>query len=441
MDGLPIAIIGGGPIGLAAAAHIAERGLPFQILELGPEIAHAVRSWGHVRLFSPWSECIDGAARRLLDEAEWLVPELETLPTGDDLIDRYLAPLASHRLIAPNIRIGARVLAVGRRDFDKVRTAGRSEQPFEIELADGETLQARAVLDASGTWWQPNPLGSDGRPAWGEEANRERISYGIPNVLGSERERYAGRRTLVVGSGHSAMNAVLDLLSLRNARPGTAILWAVRRESLDKVFGSGTADTLPARGALGEAARRAIESGAIRLLSPFRIRRLCSQDDALHVEGTLADEVEVIRTDEIIAATGFRPNLDMLREVRLSLDPWLEAATALAPLIDPSLHNCGTVPPHGVRELMHPEADFYVVGAKSYGRAPTFLLLTGYEQVRSVVAALAGDQAAATRVEFSLSELSNNGVISQIRETEGTAARLPQPAVAEDEVREIAVRN
>ena len=99
--------------------------------------------------------------------------------------------------------------------------------------------------------------------------------------------------------------------------------------------------------------------------------------------------------DAIAAATGFRPDLDMLREVRLDLDPAVEAPARLAPLIDPNFHSCGTVPPHGEELLRHPDDGFYIVGMKSYGRAPTFLLATGYEQVRSIAAALAGDTAAA----------------------------------------------
>ena len=94
--------------------------------------------------------------------------------------------------------------------------------------------------------------------------------------------------------------------------------------------------------------------------------------------------------DRIIAATGQRPDVSLTRELRLDLDPWLESARALGPLIDPNEHSCGSVPPHGHRELAHPEASFYTAGIKSYGRAPTFLLLTGYEQARSIAAAIAG---------------------------------------------------
>jgi hypothetical protein len=90
--------------------------------------------------------------------------------------------------------------------------------------------------------------------------------------------------------------------------------------------------------------------------------------------------------------------------LRLDVDPILGSTRALAPLIDPNEHSCGTVPPHGMDELAHPEPGFYAIGMKSYGRAPTFLMATGYEQARSVVAALAGDWAAARDVQLDLPE-------------------------------------
>lgn len=108
--------------------------------------------------------------------------------------------------------------------------------------------------------------------------------------------------------------------------------------------------------------------------------------------------------DQVIVATGQRPDLDITRELRLDLDPWLESPRLLGPMIDPNLHSCGTVPPHGYKELSHPEPGYFAVGAKSYGRAPTFLMATGYEQVRSVVAKLAGDDNAANDVRLVLPE-------------------------------------
>ncbi len=400
---LPVAVVGGGPVGLAAAAHLAKYQQPFVVLEAGREAGAAIREWGHVRTFSPWRYMIDGAAKSLLEASGWRAPADEHLPTGHELVDDYIRPLADHPSVRPHIRYGARVVSIGRKDFDKVRTTGRDRQPFELRLENGQTIDARAVIDASGTWSRPNPAGSGGVAVPGEFGN-PRITYGIPDVAGSQRDRYAGQRVLIVGSGHSAFNVVLDLLALADTAPNTRIVWVMRKESLDGVWGGGEADALAERGELGQRARRAVESGRIRVVTPFRIRSIQEHAGAMRVIGALREHDYSIDADEIVVCTGFRPDLDMLREVRLGLDPWLECPAALGPLIDPNEHSCGTVRPHGASELAHPEKGFYIAGMKSYGRAPTFLLATGYEQVRSIAALLAGDVAAAERVELVLPE-------------------------------------
>jgi thioredoxin reductase len=401
---LPVAIIGAGPVGLAAAAHLHSYQQPFIVLEAGAAAGAAIREWGHVRTFSPWKYMVDRAATALLEADGWQMPDAESLPTGHHLVDRYIAPLSQHAAMAPHLRYGARVVAVGRKDFDKVRTKGRDQQPFEIRLASGETIEARAVIDASGTWSQPNPAGSGGVTSGGEREHADRVAYGIPDVLTRERQRYAGQRVLVVGSGHSAFNVILDLLLLADQAPETRIVWAMRRDDLESAWGGGSSDALEARGELGQRAKRAVETGRIRVLTPYRIRSIESAGDALRVTGAVRNEDAAIDVDRVIVCTGFRPDLAMLSEVRLGLDSWLECPTALGPLIDPNEHSCGTVRPHGARELAHPERDFYIAGMKSYGRAPTFLLATGYEQVRSIAAMLAGDVAAAERVELELPE-------------------------------------
>ena len=404
---LPVAVIGAGPIGLVAAAHLVARGEPPLVLEAGDAVGASVREWAHVRLFSPWKYLIDPLARRMLEAAGWQEPDGELLPTGGELVEGFIGPLAALPEIAPHVRLGHHVLAVTRRGVDKVKTAGRETAPFELVVRepDGRTerLLARAVIDASGTWRTPNPLGAGGIAAHGETEHADRIRYGIPDVLDRDYARYAGRRTLVVGSGHSAFNALLDLAALKAQAPGSDVVWAIRRRDVGLMFGGGRKDALAARGALGERLRRLVESGVVRLVTGFRVDRITSTAHGILVESDTDAAVSRIGpVDEIIATTGFRPDLSLTRELRLRLDPWLEAPEQLAPLIDPNLHSCGTVYPHGASELSHPERDYYVVGMKSYGRAPTFLLLTGYEQVRSVVCALTGDEEAACRVELVL---------------------------------------
>src|SRR5690348_14526829 len=261
---VPIAIIGAGPIGLAAAAHLLKRGETPLVFEAGRTVGAAVLQWGHVRLFSPWRELIDRESAALLGAEGWQVPDPAAYPIGRELVDDYLVPLANTAHIKPLLRVETRVVAVSRQGIDKMKTPGREEAPFVLRLqtASGEEqdVLARAVIDASGTYETPNPLGASGIPALGEQALRQHIFYGIPDILGVQRERYADRRVLVVGSGHSAFNALLELAELARAHPATRPLWAIRRSDLGQVFGGGEQDALPARGALGLRMQELVES-------------------------------------------------------------------------------------------------------------------------------------------------------------------------------------
>jgi thioredoxin reductase len=411
--GLPVVVIGGGPVGLAAAANLLERGLEPLVLEAGDRVGSAISEWGHVSLFSPWAFTVDPASRRLLNRTAWREPDPKALPTGQDLVEGYLAPLAATPELAGRIRTGTRVVAVTRQGVDKTRTLGRDGRPYLVRAltVDGVSdIAAAAVIDASGTWGRPNPLGAAGLPAAGEAEAAPWLAGPLPDVLGRDRARFAGRRVLVVGMGHSAANTLLALVRLQRQEPDTRIGWVVRAASPTRLYGGGKADQLPARGALGGGVRAAVQSGAVTLLTGTTITALHpAGDGSLRVEvtrrgGSTGPDVDAMDVDVVVGAVGFRPDLDMLREVRLELDPDLEAPAGLAPLIDPNFHSCGTVPPHGAALLAHPDEGFYLVGMKSYGRAPTFLLATGYEQVRSIAAALAGDQEAADRVELQLPE-------------------------------------
>jgi thioredoxin reductase len=402
---LPTVVIGAGPVGLAAAAHLLARGIEPLVLEAGRAAGSAVREWAHVRLFSTWAELIDPAAEKLLVPTGWTGPDSGTYPTGGDWATRYLQPLAD--VLGDRVRYDARVTGVSRLGRDRVVDADREKQPFTVRITrtDGteERLTARAVIDASGTWNTPSPLGADGLPALGERATAARISYRIPDLNDpAVRARYAGKRTAVVGSGASAFTALAALAGLAKDAPGTHTAWILRRGVSSGTFGGGEADQLPARGVLGLRAKAAVDDGYATAVTGFRVASVKKDGERLVLTGEDGRRLDPV--DEVIALTGLRPDLSFVSELRLALDDRLQAPAGVAPLIDPNIHSCGTVYPHGYKELSHPEQDVFFAGMKSYGRAPTFLALTGYEQVRSIAAALAGDHEAAERVELILAD-------------------------------------
>ncbi|WP_127782861.1 NAD(P)-binding domain-containing protein [Rhodococcus sp. X156] len=406
MSDLPVVVVGAGPVGLAAAAELRERGLTPLVLERGSAAGAAVAEWNHVRLFSRWSEVIDPAARRLLDQTGWNAPDDDAYPTGLQWAREYLDPLAA--ALGDAVQLDTEVIGVARRGRDRVVDAGRDTEPLSVHLrrADGteERIFAQAVIDASGTWGTPNPLGGEGLPALGEKTAADAITYRVPNLDDpTVRAQHAGQHTVIAGSGHSALTAIIALAELEHEAPGTRITWVLRRGDVAATFGGGQADQLPARGALGIKAKKAVDDGLLHVVTGFRttaVERTGENRVALLSDaGQRIDDV-----DRVVVLTGFRPELSWLSEIRLGLDPVLQAPVDLAPLIDPNEHSCGTVYPHGAKELSHPEPGFYLVGMKSYGRAPTFLAMTGYEQVRSIAAAIAGDHEAAARVELTLPE-------------------------------------
>jgi hypothetical protein len=402
-----VAVIGAGPVGLAAAAHLLERGLQPIVLEAGPEAGHSVRQWQHVQLFSPWEYNVDKAAARLLAPTGWNSPDPQVYPTGAELLERYIAPLATRTPLRDVIRLASRVTSVSRVGFDKAKTKGRETAPFEIRYQNGkgpETMRADALIDASGTWESPNPAGANGLPAIGEIEAKSHISYGMPDVLGGDRARFAGKTVAVLGAGHSAIGTLIDLTTLAREVPGTRVIWLLRGNDPAKAFGGGANDKLAARGELGAHFASLVASGQVQVEAGFAVSAIAPADGMLRVATGIGCCGRHVIVDELVVATGFRPDLSMLGEIRLRLDPAIEAPVALAPLIDPNVHSCGTVRPHGARELRQDDPGFYLAGMKSYGRAPTFLMMTGYEQVRSIAADIAGDVEAAERVELELPE-------------------------------------
>ncbi|MGG4198747.1 NAD(P)-binding domain-containing protein [Peribacillus frigoritolerans] len=404
---LPVAIIGGGPVGLAAAAHLLKEGEKFIVLEAGESVGSSMLGWGHVRMFSPWQYNIDQAAKDLLENAGWMSPDENALPTGRELVEEYLLPLSNLPEIKERIMLQAKVVGVAKKTHDKLKTGKRDTVPFQLYVevnGDTKVIEAKAVIDSSGTWTNPNPILSNGIWTNAERQLHNQIHYGIPNVEQLE-NRYQNKTTMVIGSGHSAINALLDLATLQQKFTDTKIYWVLRKKQIHEVYGGQENDGLAARGELGQRIQQLVESGRINILTPFHINGVYPTNGKITVVGELnGEEFTIGDIDEMVVSTGFRPDTSFLNEIRINLDSAVESIDTLAPLIDPNIHSCGTVRPHGEQELRHPEKNFYIVGMKSYGRAPTFLLATGYEQVRSVVAYLTGDVEGAKEVQLELPE-------------------------------------
>ena len=344
---------------------------------------------------------MDNASKRLLRETNWAEPS-ENYPTGGEWISEYLAPLAD--VLGERVRYDARVIGVGKKGRDRSVDAGREEQPFVIHLvnSDGseERIEATAVIDASGTWETPSPAGAGGLHAIGEKAAAASgaLSYQIPSP--EDVQASAGKHVIVVGNGSSAKTAIAQLANVVKQDPSPQVTWVLRRGVVGNTFGGGAADELPERGALGQIAEQAVTDGLVNLITGFRT-------DSISLGGARAvlsseDGRSLKPADHVVVLTGFRPDLSILSEIRLDMDLRLQAPSRVATEVDPNIHSCGSIRATGAADLSHPDAGLYIVGAKSYGRAPTFLALTGFEQVRSVAAELAGDREGAQRVDLVL---------------------------------------
>ena len=393
-----LAIVGAGPVGLEAAAHAVELGFDVHVFERGDVGAHAI-AWGHVRMFTPWRMNVGPASARLLAKHGWSAPAAEALPTGAELVERVLEPLAATPQLEARVHAHSHVVHISRHAARKNERAGgtpRTEHPFRLLVRDQggreSFLHAHAVLDASGTYGQPNWAGTGGIPARGETYLAPQMSYHPDDVLGLRRERYAGKTTLVIGGGASAVTTVLALDRLASEAPGTRVSWVTRRAA--GFAGEVAADSLPARAALYAEGRRLQAGGspAVRWLGGgecegIEYNSATHRYRALFATGSGARAEEA---DQVIVNCGYGPDASLYRELRVH-----ECYESLAPMkLAAALQGAGTgdctqIPAFGAELLANPEPDFFIVGAKSYGRSSDFLLQTGFRQAADVLARLA----------------------------------------------------
>ena len=384
-----LAILGAGPTGLEAALAAAESGLDYTLYEAATGVAGHVRAWGHVRVFTPWDMNVSPRARAALGDA---TPSGAALPTGDELAERLYAPLAATRVVAPHLALGTRVLAVSRDRLlksDEIGTGRRAGRPFRLLVErDGEehVEHADVVIDATGTYGNPNALGDGGIPAPGERAAAAagRIDRHLPD-LASDSERWAGRTVLLTGAGHSAQTAARALAGLARDAAGTRVVWAVRAH--EPGWGAVADDPLPARAELSAPAAElaAGASDAVELRRGTVCDALALRSDG-RLDVTLRNgDAETVAVDRVLALNGGVGDHSLYRQLQVhecyaTAGPMKLAATLLAA----GGGDCLAMPAAGADALTNPEPGFFILGAKSYGRNAQFLLRVGWQQVDDV---------------------------------------------------------
>ena len=393
-----IAILGAGPIGLEAALAAAECGLAFTLYEADPEVGGHVRRWGHVRTFTPWEMNVSDRAGRALAGSGLEAPRGAALPIGHELVERLLEPVAALPALADRIRLGARVVAVGRQGLlkhEEIGSDGRARRPFRLLVADRDGEErvelADVVIDCTGTYGNPNRLGDGGIPAAGEAAFEDRIVRSLPDVA-REAPEWAGRTILLTGAGHCAQTAARELAAFARGAPGTRVVWAVRSPAPS--WGVVADDPLPERAALNTAARELAggASGAVELRPGAVTEALAGRGG--RIVATLRNgEVEEVEVDRVLALNGGVGDASLYRQLQVhecyaTCGPIKLAAALLG---QSGGGDCLAQAGHGPETLVNPEPGFFILGSKSYGRNSQFLLRVGWEQVDQVFSLIAGD--------------------------------------------------
>jgi flavin-dependent dehydrogenase len=391
-----IAILGAGPVGLEAALAAVDAGRSFTLYESAPHAAGNVRDWGHVHLFTPWKMNVSPRMCRHLETAGIDVPGGDACPTGNDLAECLLDPLAALTSVAPHMRTGTKVLSVARQGLLKHEEIGseeRARRPFRLVVRDANGSErvdhADVVLDCTGTYGVANALGEGGVPAPGEGAAEAYILRHIPEV-DTEPEAWAGKTLLVTGAGHSAQTAICDLVDLAERYPGTRITWALRRA--EPTWAIDPDDPLPERCRLTERAA-AIAAGAsdlVEVLTGVTVDGVERTGEGVVVTLAHADGSRLTRrADLVVSLTGYIGDAGLHRQLQVHECYATSGPMKLAAaLLGQGSANCLEQTSHGPDTLTNPEPGFFILGIKSYGRSPGFLMQVGWSQVEEVFSLL-----------------------------------------------------
>ncbi len=390
-----IAVLGAGPIGIEAALYARQLGFAVTVYERG-QIGEHLRRWGHVRLFSPFGMNSTALGRSTLRSAD-LPGESECI-TGVEHLSRYLSPLAQSESLKESLRTETLIIRVGRGGFLKREALGdarRAQQPFQLLLRKGQEEridEADIVLDCTGTYGAHCWMGDGGIPAVGELSVEAQVSYGLDDVLGGRKGHYAGKSVLVVGSGYSAATSACLLSTLAEQHPETWIVWLARgnrRQPLPRIAN----DPLKERDRLAARANSlaARGDGNIEFHSQSVIRSIAWNNNAFRVNSRINGKDRVWEIDRVIANVGYVPDTAMFRELQIQECPATQAPMGFAAVIQKTAGaDSATVPQFSAAALRTTEQNFYIIGAKSYGRNSQFFLRTGFEQVRDVFAMITG---------------------------------------------------
>ncbi|MFT4705527.1 MAG: hypothetical protein ACI81R_003238 [Bradymonadia bacterium] len=400
MSGRRVAVIGAGPAGLEAACALVDAGHDVTVFERGL-IGEGVRSWGHVTLFSPWS--LNQSARGRAARDALRLPPLDEAhcPSGAEYAEHYLTPLA--RAVSEKASLHERTLVVsisrdGALKGQHIGAADRSATPFRVlcDTVEGESVHfADIIIDATGTYGNATGLGPGGAPAVGERTTAGRVARTIPDVLGAHRARYAGQHTVIVGGGYSAATVLRDLAALRNEAPGTRVTWVLL--SSETPYARLPDDPLPSRDQLCAFAN-ALEDPEVAARHGVTLVRggvVSLADAGEHLVTrvrTLNGALASIDADEIIALTGYKPNLEIYSELQVhscyGTDGPMKLAAVLMASDGGGNADCLAQSSAGPDALTTPEPGFFVLGSKSYGRRSSYLLKLGIEQVDELMVLL-----------------------------------------------------